>query len=79
MALAEIGRMLTSFDMRDTAGQIYREAVEMAARDVHPDEVSKLTLQSLALMASAYDQGLEEISVIHPFACYSLETKCIPT
>ena len=58
MTLVEIGRMLTTFNQPESAGQFYREAVDSASRNAPPDEVSRLTLQSLVLMASAYDQGL---------------------
>ncbi|XP_033632291.1 uncharacterized protein LOC117293917 [Asterias rubens] len=58
MILADIGRLLVSFGQCDSAGRFYREAVELATRNLYPLEVSKLTLQSLALAASAYDQGL---------------------
>ncbi|XP_038064617.1 uncharacterized protein LOC119735008 [Patiria miniata] len=58
MVLVEIGRLLVTFNLPDSAGQFYREAADMADKYLHPEEVAKLSLQSLALTASAYDQGV---------------------
>ncbi|XP_022107311.1 uncharacterized protein LOC110988270 isoform X2 [Acanthaster planci] len=58
MVLVEIGRLMVSFDQPDSAGKFFREAAEVASRKVHPGIADKLTLQSLALTASAYDQGM---------------------
>ncbi|XP_038053043.1 uncharacterized protein LOC119725636 [Patiria miniata] len=53
----EIGRLLSQFDQPVLAGRFYRSAVDEISEGSFV-VIDKLVLQSLALSASAYDQGL---------------------
>ncbi|XP_022098510.1 uncharacterized protein LOC110983515 isoform X1 [Acanthaster planci] len=55
--LNELGRMMTHADQPELAGQFYRDAMEFA-QDGSPLSINSSRLQSLALCAAAYDQGM---------------------